>query len=100
MVCSTCKGRCCRIDGFPVSHGSEWRITPRSHVCPDCYDGTYEICGEPEPFTRERSFEQERRDVVAYLLKGTADCRECVDAAVVRLAREIERGDHLGASHE
>ena len=37
---------------------------------------------------------EERAAVVAYLLAGTADCRDCMDAAVVRLAREIERGDH------
>ncbi len=36
----------------------------------------------------------ERAAVVAYLLAGTCDCVECMDAAVVRLAREIERGEH------
>ena len=37
---------------------------------------------------------EERAAVVAYLLRGTADCRDCMDEAVVRLAREIERGEH------
>lgn len=36
----------------------------------------------------------ERAATVAHLLAGTADCAECMDEAVVRLAREIERGEH------
>lgn len=98
MLCPTCKGLCCRIDGFPVSHGNAWRITPRSHICLDCEEGTYEICGDPEPFIRERSFAEERADVLAYLLAVTTDCKECMDEAVVRLARQIARGEHVGAS--
>ena len=37
---------------------------------------------------------EERDAVVTYLLAGTADCAACMDEAVVRLAREIERGEH------
>ena len=42
----------------------------------------------------ETAAHEERAAVVAYLLRGTADCRDCMDEAVVRLAREIERGEH------
>ena len=45
-------------------------------------------------FARDKGAALERDATVAYLLKGTADCKECMDEAVVRLAREIERGDH------
>lgn len=38
--------------------------------------------------------DNERAATVAHLLAGTADCAECMDEAVVRLAREVERGDH------
>ena len=38
--------------------------------------------------------DKERAATVAHLLAGTADCAECMDEAVVRLAREVERGDH------
>lgn len=96
--CPTCKGRCCRIDGFPVSHGNEWRITPRSHVCPDCDDGTYEVCGDPEPFIRERTYEDgiaegERRataSVVAWLRGYDAN----VYPSWLPEADAIERGEH------
>lgn len=93
--CPTCKGRCCRIDGFPVSHGNEWRITPRSHSCPDCDDGTYEVCSDPEPFIRERTVEDERADVVAWLRRPTDPVDEVL---TLRWAREIERGEHVGAA--
>lgn len=45
-------------------------------------------------FSRDKGQALERAAVVAWLLAGTADCRDCMDAAVVRLAREIERGEH------
>lgn len=38
--------------------------------------------------------DNERAATVAHLLAGTTDCAECMDEAVVRLAREVERGDH------
>lgn len=98
MTCPTCKGRCCRTAGFSTVHDPPFWSVPPTHVCLDCDDGTYEICGDPEPFVRERSFEEERADVLAYLLAGTADCKECMDEAVVRLARQIERGEHVGAA--
>ena len=42
----------------------------------------------------ESATETERAAAVKHLLGGTADCVECLDEAVVRLAREIERGEH------
>lgn len=45
-------------------------------------------------FARDKGAALERDATVAYLLKGTADCKECMDEAVVRLAREVERGEH------
>jgi len=48
----------------------------------------YRLIEEVEYLRRERAA------VVAYLFAGTADCAACMDEAVVRLAREIERGEH------
>lgn len=45
-------------------------------------------------FRMMQAIAKERAAVVAYLLAGICDCVECMDAAVVRLAREIERGEH------
>jgi hypothetical protein len=36
----------------------------------------------------------ERAAVVAYLRAGTAECRYCLDAAVIGFAGRVERGEH------
>lgn len=68
--CPTCKGLCCGS-----LYHDEWgspplrfrHVQPALHTCPDCDDGTYEVCGDPEPFIRERSFKDEREAVLAFL---------------------------------
>jgi hypothetical protein len=38
------------------------------HVCDYCWDGTYEICGDPEPAPKPvRTAEEERAAVLDYL---------------------------------
>ena len=97
--CPTCKGRCCRdIDlGYRTVHmGAE----VYRHDCDDCWDGTYEICGDPEPAPKPvRTAEEERADVVAWLM-SRADLVWHADAerAIVQEAYAIERGEHIGAA--
>ena len=102
--CPTCNGYCCanHDEKFAPSlryqhSGMKW------HVCPDCDDGTYEVCGDPEPFIRERTYEDgiaegERRATAAVVacLKGLLPkaqgtiTKELLDT----LADRIERGEH------
>lgn len=37
---------------------------------------------------------EERAAVVPFLRAGTAECRYCLDAAVIELSNRIERGEH------
>ncbi len=91
--CPTCKGRCCRdIDlGYRTVHmGAE----VYRHDCDDCWDGTYEICGDPEPAPKPvRTAEDERADVVAWLRREIQKCGCDDDTAAC-----IERGEHIGAA--
>lgn len=98
MTCPTCKGRCCRTAGFSTVHDPPFWSVPPTHVCPDCEDGTYEICGDPEPFTPERSFEEERDDVLAWLRSKTNDPEAWWVAVFDHAAGCIERGEHVGAA--
>lgn len=56
--------------------------------------GLYARRMEQAQRSRDEARAEERAAVVAWLLAGTADCAACMDEAVVRLAREIERGEH------
>ena len=100
--CPTCEGKCCRdIDGgYRVVHmGAE----VYTHDCDDCDDGTYEVCGDPEPFIRERTYEDgiaegERRAteaIVAWLreVAPSAPTRRGADE-LAWCAAAIERGEH------
>lgn len=101
--CPTCKGFCCRIDGFPVSHGNEWRITPRSHICLDCTkgeapspspktpDGIAEAVASAIAAVLAQAVAEERAAVVAWL-NAEADIVDC--GHIEDLADRIERGEH------
>lgn len=92
MPCPTCKGRCCvNKHGNPSEHGAALAL----HSCPDCRDGTYEVCGDPEPFIPQRTAEDERADVLAWLRRPTDPVDEVL---TLRWARGIERGEHVGAA--
>ena len=97
MTCPTCKGRCCvNKHGSPAEHGAALAL----HSCPDCHDGAYEICSEPEPFVRERSFKDERADVLAFLAHAAAFPNPTLPLGhyIEMLAELIRDGEHVGAS--
>ena len=96
--CPVCKGKCCRdLDlGYRVVHmGAE----VYTHDCDDCDDGTYEVCGDPEPFIRERTYEDgiaegERRATAAVVAWLNAEAERADCGHVEDLADRIERGEH------
>jgi hypothetical protein len=65
----------------------EHRKGPRCIPAPPSVGQTYEQ-GIAEGVRRERAA------VVAWLRAGTAECRYCLDAAVIGFAAGIERGEH------
>lgn len=105
--CSTCKGLCCGS-----LYHDEWgspplrlrHVRPTMHSCPDCYDGTHEICPNPEPAPEPvRTYED---GVAAATARIVAWLRQEADAAMeIRFARRagdfayaadaIERGEHV-----
>ena len=98
--CSTCKGGCCvNKYGSPAEHGAALAL----HSCPDCYDGTHEICPNPEPAPEPvRTYED---GVATATARIVAWLRQEADAAMeIRFARRagdfahaadaIERGEH------
>jgi len=42
----------------------------------------------------DKAVAEERTAVVTYLRAGTAECRYCLDAAVIGFAGRVERGEH------
>lgn len=84
--CPTCKGNCCGYT-FDLRHKGGHKGNP-FHYCPDCDDGTYEVCSNPEPFVPPRTAEDERGDVLAWLRANTCGCHN--------FAGDIERGEHVG----
>jgi len=42
----------------------------------------------------DKAVAEERAAVVTYLRAGTAECRYCLDAAVIGFAEHVERGGH------
>jgi hypothetical protein len=42
----------------------------------------------------DKAVAEERAAVVTYLRAGTAECRYCLDAAVIGFAEHVERGEH------
>ena len=103
--CPTCKGFCCGS-----LYHDEWGSPPlrfrhartATHVCPDCDDGTYEICGDPEPAPKPvRTAEEERAAVLDYLayrieMSHYADAiKEFINARY-----EISEGVHLTINYD
>lgn len=96
--CPTCKGFCCcRVEnGLPIPHSVATLYI--RHVCPDCDDGTYEICSEPEPFVPSRTADDERADVVAWLRDVGTSASMSADEMVTLhwVARAIFGKEHVG----
>lgn len=98
--CPTCKGNCCGYT-LDLRHKDGHKGNP-FHYCPDCDDGTYEICSKPEPFVPQRTYEQgiaegERRERAATLafLRVACPLDECEGCAARHAAADdIERGEH------
>lgn len=96
--CSTCKGGCCvNKYGSPAEHGAALAL----HSCPDCYDGTHEICPDPEPATEPvRTAEEERADALAWLWDvGTSPAMSADEMVTLHwVARALHGGEHVGAA--
>lgn len=102
--CSTCKGFCCgslyhdEWGSPPLRFG---HVRPATHTCPDCDDGTYEICGDPEPAPKPvRTAEEERADVLAFLERAATYPNPTAPFSryVEMLVELIRDGEHVGAA--
>lgn len=97
--CPTCKGRCCvNKHGSPAAHGAALAL----HSCPDCDDGTYEVCGDPEPAPQPvRTAEEERAAVLDYLAYRI-EMSHYSDAIkeFINARNEISEGVHLTINYD
>ena len=83
----TASQRCWREANERYGNAPGENYGPRCIPAPPSVGQTYEQ-GIAEGERRERAA------VVAWLRAGTAECRYCLDAAVIGFAAGIERGEH------
>lgn len=73
---------------------------PNEHTCPDCSDGYAPTPKPPEPL--ERTAEEERTDVIAYLAHAATFQNPILpmNRYIETLRENIENGEHVGWSKD
>ncbi len=92
--CPTCKGFCCANHNETFAPSLRYRHSGvKWHSCPDCDDGTYEICSEPEPFVPQRTYEQGVEE-------GERRAQEAFRADIERYGSQLEAAHDRGVAEE